>query len=260
MYSYQHRYHAANMADIQKHTVLYAILEALREKTTPFGVIDAFAGEGVYDLAAPEAQKTGEYQEVAEIARSFPYYDQLVAVATSYQGLSLRQPYAGSPAIIRAALRAQDQAIFIENHPQAYQTLEETFRSDHRITLQKRDAYKALSVLLPLRQPRGLILIDPSYEVKDEYVWVPRMVEEALKKYRHGVFMIWYPLLKEGRHTPMVNDLQALGCPNIWKWEWQLKDPRSTERLYGSGLVVLNLPYGASKVLNPLQEEFSTGA
>ena len=255
MYSYQHRYHAGSFADIQKHVVLLAILTALRQKDAPFCALDAFAGEGVYDLTCAEAQKTQEFRGGYgdNACQAFPYRDLLDQIAASHLAPDNQAPYPGSPALMAAMLRPQDRAIFIENHPQAIEELQKHFKEDPRILIQKKDAYKVLATLLPLRQARGIILIDPSYEVKDEYVWVVDALKTALEKYRQGIFMVWYPLTKEGRHETMTQSIEGLGCPNFWKWEWTPKDPETTAGLYGSGVVVLNLPYHAAEALNPFQ-------
>lgn len=252
MYSYQHRYHAGSFADIHKHLILFAILEALQKKDSPFCAVDAFAGEGVYDLTCPEALKTREFElgYHGPLALDIPDLQKLTRLAARYRDSGFHTPYPGSPAIMASMLRPQDQAIFIENHPQAFEVLSRHFTAP-QIKVQKKDAYAALDALFPLRQSRGLVLVDPSYEVKDEYAWVPEALKKALFKYRQGIYMVWYPLLKEGFHLQLVQDMKDLGCPNVWVSETHLFDPSEVRGMYGSGVLVLNMPFEAQSFVMP---------
>jgi len=250
MYSYQHRYHAGSFSDIHKHLILFQILAALQKKETPFCAVDAFAGEGIYDLTCPEALKTREFETGYQGARDIEGLQPLRDLASHYEVYGFAAPYPGSPAIIASMLRPQDQAIFIENHPQAFEVLSSYFR-DPQIKVQKKDAYDAMDALLPLRQSRGVILLDPSYEVKDEYTWVPQALKKALFKYRQGIYMVWYPLLKEGFHLQMVQDIKNLDCPNFWISEIEVFAPSEVRGIYGSGVLVLNMPYEVQGFVMP---------
>ena len=173
MYSYQHRYHAGNFADIHKHLVLTAILHSFLKKETPFAVLDAFAGEGVYDLQSQESQRNKEYLQgfaaLGAIPENLTLFQEINAIAGNYQGPGRSLVYPGSPAIINHYLRSQDRGIYIENHPQAYRELSRYFRDKENAHLHRRDGFEAIHGLIPFPEKRGLIFINPSYEVKQEY-------------------------------------------------------------------------------------------
>jgi 23S rRNA (adenine2030-N6)-methyltransferase len=245
MYSYQHRYHAGNFADLHKHLILLAILESFQKKDTPFCVLDAFAGEGLYDLNSKESQKNQEYLYGISLAKKATttshFVQDLLNIARSYQYEDQTFIYPGSPAIIHTKLRLQDRAVFIENHPQAYGMLKKHFNRYKQINIHKRDALEAINALLPFKEKRGLIFIDPSYEVKEEYKIIGEIIQKGYQKFSQGVYMLWYPLLMEARHAVLLQKIQHIGA-NIWNHEWKPKRFKS-EGMYGSGVIILNPPW-----------------
>jgi 23S rRNA (adenine2030-N6)-methyltransferase len=252
MYSYQHRYHAGNFADLHKHLVLIAILKALQQKNTAFCVLDAFAGEGIYDLNCQESQKNQEYLNGFEKIRKSlePNYliQELLTIAKKYQTTDQIFIYPGSPAIIHTNLRTQDQAIFIENHPQAYTQLKKHFSNQQQIHIHKRDGIEAINALIPFKTKRGLIFIDPSYEVKTEYNIICSLVKKAYLKFPQGIYMIWYPLLQENKHVSLLTDLQNTFNNNIWQHEL-VPIKNNTEGLYGSGIIIINPPWQFNTII-----------
>lgn len=254
MYSYLHRYHAGNFADIHKHIILLAVLAALQKKDTPFCVLDAYAGEGIYDLQNAESQKNQEYQSgFGKIQRALDapgFVQELLTIAHSYsQNHCERLIYPGSPAIINAKLRTQDQAIFIENHPAAYIQLKKHFGSKSQTHIHKRDAIESINALLPFKEKRGLIFIDPSYEIKEEYQTIIDTVQRAYSKFPQGIYMIWYPLLPAGRHTLLCTELKQK-FQDIWQHEWvPMPTKERTEGLYGSGIMIINSPWNLDQTL-----------
>lgn len=250
MYSYQHRYHAGSFADLHKHVILLALLETLQKKDSPFCVLDAFAGEGFYDLNSKESQKNQEFMQGFAQARKAsnapPLVQELLDIAKAYQIEDQTFMYPGSPAIIQAKLRAQDQGIFIENHPHAYKQLKRNFGRVPQMHIHRRDGLEAIQALVPFKEKRGLIFIDPSYEIKEEYKSLCDVIQQAYLKFAQGTYMLWYPLLRERRHVAMLAKLQrALPC-KIWRHEMQFRKPdqqQEYEGLYGSGAVVINPPW-----------------
>ncbi len=246
MYSYQHRYHAGNFADLHKHIILLAILQFLQQKETSFCILDAFAGEGIYDLHSKESQKNQEYLhgfgKIQQILNVPCLIQELLKIAKKYQIDDQTFIYPGSPAIINANLREQDQAIFIENHPQAYTQLKKHFGQQRQIHIHKRDAMEAINALIPFKEKRGLIFIDPNYEVKEEYNTICSVVKIASLKFSQGIYVIWYPLLQEDRHIELLAGLQNAFNNNIWKHEW-IPVNHNMEGLYGSGIVIINPPW-----------------
>ncbi len=217
MLSYVHRFHAGCFADVHKHLILIALLNHLSKKATNYSVLDLFAGEGLYDLRSIESRKTGEYKQGIE--RLFSLKKPSALVKTLFEIINALNPpsekniYPGSPSIIAHFLREQDRAICIERHPQAFASLKKHFGHLKKMHLHERDAFEALHALLPLPEKRGLIFIDPSYEVKKEYQDIANKVIESYARFTQGIYAIWYPLLAENHHHSLVQKIQASGYP-----------------------------------------------
>ena len=249
MLSYQHAYHAGSPADVHKHVTLSLLLAYLAKKDKPFAVIDLYAGEGEYNLTKFAAQKTEEYKQgIGQVwaAKNPPpaLQDYLGALRHLNPDGELER-YPGSPALARAALRENDRLILNELHSTAFPNLGRWARKDERIEMHKRDGLEALLGLTPPTPRRGLVLIDPSYEVKTEYAAVAEEAAAAVKKWREGIFVIWYPILKEARHSPLLEALKANVSAEMVIDELSLNTKRGDQvsRLLGTGLVVINPPW-----------------
>lgn len=268
--NYRHAYHAGNFADVHKHVVLFALIEALKAKATPFCVIDTHAGSGCYALDGREAGKTGE--AVDGIARLlFPdlhadqaqaghvppllrrWLDSILALPGNESGLKL---YPGSPLQIANALRAQDSAQLCELHPEEAARLQELFHRDARIHAHRRDGYEALKALTPPKEKRGLILIDPPYETQDgEYRLIEQALKSALLRWPTGVYAVWYPIKLRSQVQPFLRGLSRSGARRVLRAELLLHPDDSPLRLNGSGMVILNAPWKLDDTLrDPLRE------
>jgi 23S rRNA (adenine2030-N6)-methyltransferase len=239
--SYQHGYHAGGPADVHKHVALSILLERLRQKDKPFCVIDLYAGDGVYDLTSAAAEKTKEFE--SGIGRLWP--EMPPAAALYADALRVLNPdgalkhYPGSPAIARQALRADDRLILNELHPAAYRNLRRWSGEDARIAPHKRDGLEAMTALTPPAIRRGLVIIDPSYEIKTEYTAVPEKLQETLRKWAEGIYLVWYPVLAEGRHRALLSALSTLDA-EVFGCEWTLPNAQG---LLGTGIVAINPPF-----------------
>ncbi|WP_337995830.1 23S rRNA (adenine(2030)-N(6))-methyltransferase RlmJ [Oleispirillum naphthae] len=241
MLSYLHRYHAGNFADVHKHLLLTRVLLALGRKASPYCVIDTHAGEGIYDLASAESLAAGEAAEGVARFRALPGAPD---AAAAYAALAAdAAAYPGSPEIARRLMRQNDRLLAVELHPQAFAALKRAMRGDARVHLHRRDALEALVALVPPPEKRGVVVIDPAYEVKDEYRSVPAAVAKAFARWRAGVFLVWYPLLPEGRHEALVAALAGAGFPELLISEWHRRAPEGGRGLYGSGVAVVNPPW-----------------
>jgi 23S rRNA (adenine2030-N6)-methyltransferase len=212
-------------------------------------VIDTHAGAGLYDLHGPEAGRTGEWREgigkvmgaaLAPAVRELlaPYLD---AVA-SFNPAGLHT-YPGSPALVRAWLRAQDRLVACEREPQAARALAASLRADARVKAVAIDGYMALNAYVPPRERRGLVLLDPPYEQADEFDRLATGLAAAHRKWPTGVYMLWYPI-KDARATAtFTRRLAQLGIPRILRAELALDSGREALRLAGSGLVLVNPPW-----------------
>jgi 23S rRNA (adenine2030-N6)-methyltransferase len=235
MLSYQHAYHAGNRADLHKHDALARLLASLTVKPRGITYMETHAGRGLYDLAAPEALKTGEAAEgvlKADLPPG-PYAQALKEL----RGARGPMAYPGSPLIARMMLRPQDRMHLMELHPAEHAALRRAMKGSGA-AVHRRDGYEGVLALSPPEPRRGLVLIDPSYEVKSEYDGVAAFVTRLFARWPEATVLIWYPLLPEGRHTRLVDGLRPLGPAR------DERDFGSRTGMIGSGLMGLNLPYG----------------
>lgn len=255
MYSYEHKYHAGNFADVHKQIALIAILQHLIQKPTPFTVMDTHAGEGWYDLQSDAAKRLKEHVKGIDRFRQLAPKTPLAKMYLDYiQSLNPEDKtvlFPGSAAIIQHFLREQDSAILIEHHPSAILTLKQNMRRDPRIHIHDRDAIVGLPALLPFKDKRGLIFIDPSYEVKAEYEDIINVMVTAYRKFAHGIFVIWYPILPQGHHIMLKKALKKADLDNILIHEW-IPEGKQSQGLYGSGLVIINPPWQLDKQLSEI--------
>ena len=197
--NYRHAYHAGSHADVLKHAVLARIIERLKVKVKPFRVIDAHAGRGLYDLTGVEAGKTREW-ETGAAKLSAPFAPEVEALLKPYRGcLAAAAPfYPGSPDLAARLMRAQDRLVANELHPGDSAALAEHFRHDRRVSVTALDAETCIKANLPPPERRGLVLIDPPYELKDEADHAMRGLAEGYRRFGQGVFVLWFPLKADG--------------------------------------------------------------
>lgn len=248
MYSYQHKYHAGSWADVHKHLILICLLNILQQKDASLAVLDAFAGEGIYDLQSEESQKNQEYLSGFSKILYTPELSIITKELIAISKLNKNFTYPGSPFIIYTKLRHQDRAIFVENHPQAYLQLKKHFNKQPNINIHKRDAKEAILALIPFKEKRGLIFIDPSYEVKTEYKLISSVVTQAYKKFPQAIYMIWYPLLTPNRHIELTLPLKN-NFENIWQHEYINNNNNNTAGIYGSGVIIINPPWQFNNII-----------
>ena len=241
--NYRHAFHAGNHADSLKHALLLRLLDALKRKETPFAVLDTHAGRGLYDLSAEEAQRTGEAAQGALRLQGItegPLGPFVAALAA--QGFPARYP--GSPALIRAALRPQDRLVCCELHPEDHAALRAFFARDRQVAVHRRDAYEAIRALTPFPERRGLVLMDPPFEQEAEFARLAAAIAELQRRFRAGVIAAWYPV----KHRAPVRDfhdaLRAAEVRDAIAAELWLREPTDPRRLNGSGLLVVNPPFG----------------
>ncbi len=249
MLSYQHAYHAGSRADIHKHKILCQALEILTRKERPLAYFETHAGRGIYDLRAVEAEKTGEakegwlkFSQDNDFLAGLPqgYAD---AVRKLNAGEAQGPAYPGSPYIAAHLLRPQDHMHLMELHPQEYEALVQNFRNDARIHVHKRDGYEGVTALTPPRPPvprRGLVLIDPSYEVKTEYETAAAFVYGLSQRWPEAVILLWLPVLEAGRHNDTIALLERT-CPGMTVMREEWDNPGRGMR--GSIMLGLNMPF-----------------
>jgi len=238
--NYRHAFHAGNPADCMKHALLVWIVRALARKPAPVFMLDTHAGLGRYDLQSGAAERTCEWH--AGIARLLhepppPLADYVALV----ERLGL---YPGSPALVRAMLRADDRLACCELHPEDHAGLARLFHRDRQVAVHLRDGYEAISALLPPRQARGLVLIDPPYEAPGEFDRVLAGLQAGAARFATAVYAAWYPI-KHRSPVRAFHDavrgarLRDAVCAELW---W--REPTDPARLNGCGLLVRNPPWG----------------
>lgn len=257
MLSYQHLYHAGNLADVHKHALLAAMLAYLTSKDKPLSYIETHAGRGLYDLGADEAVKTGE--AAAGIARAeawfpgdHPYRLRLAEVRARYGAMA----YPGSPLIAALSLRDTDTLHLAELHPQEVAWLRANL-GPWNAHIHPRDGFQTALALTPPLPRRGVMLIDPSYEVKADYDAIPRHIAAIARKWNVGVIALWYPLLSGAPHGPMLKALTAQ-FPEALRSETRFPPVRDGHRMEGSGMFVVNPPYGLAEEARRIEAAFTS--
>lgn len=243
MLSYQHAYHAGNLADVHKHAALAWSLAYLTQKPKPISYIETHAGRGLYDLSGAEAQKTGEAAKgISHLLNSLPEADPYRQSINAIRAAHGPSAYPGSPLIARTLLRDTDKLHLAELHPQENAALRSNLRA-RNTNIYQQDGYELAVSLAPPEPRRGLMLIDPSWEVKSDYQTLPKTVQTVNKKWNVGVIMIWYPILTDKPHLPMIQALTA-NHPDSFCHEVRFPPAREGHRMIGSGLFTINPPWG----------------
>lgn len=248
MLSYRHSFHAGNHADVLKHIVLMLILENLKLKEKGFFYLDTHSGVGRYRLSSNESKKTGEYKE--GIGRLWDQTDLPEDVARyvkmikklNYGGKELRY-YAGSPLIAAELLRPQDRALLTELHPSDYPILRNNFSDDKNVTVKCDNGFQQVKATLPPKERRGLVLIDPPYELKDDYDLVVKAIEEGYKRFATGTYAIWYPVVLRQQTKRIFKGLEATGIRKILRIELAVRPDSDQRGMTASGMVVINPPW-----------------
>ena len=267
--NYRHAFHAGNFADVMKHALLVRIIAYLQRKETAFRVIDTHAGIGLYDLAASEAGRTGEWAGgIGRLDGAFsPKVEEVLApyrtVVADVRARHGESAYPGSPAILREILRRQDRGVFVELHPADYKVLNQAFNEVANLKVLHLDGWTALHSLIPPKEKRGLVLIDPPYEEPGELERLGGELLAALRKWPTGIYAGWYPVKDLGPVDALAARLDRESPRPGLRLELLVDDPRDPTRLNGSGLFVLNPPWSlkdeAELLLPALAERLSRG-
>lgn len=256
MFSYRHGFHAGNHADVLKHMVLVQLLEHMLKKDKPFWVVDTHAGGGLYDLASNYATKSGEAEDGITALwehrknKSIPQAvrDLLKQIGVVNDGDTLRW-YPGSPQIAAQMLREGDHLRMFELHPTEIKLLEGHFASVKRgVSIQCADGFSNLKGCLPPPPRRGLVHIDPPYELKEDYRRVVQTVADAVKKFPTGTYAIWYPEVARRESQQLPGQLKRLAA-ELPKVDWvhatlrvKAAEPGG-KGLFGSGMFIINPPW-----------------
>jgi len=263
--NYRHVFHAGNFADVFKHAILARILLHLNEKPQPYRVIDTHAGAGRYDLSGTLANKTGEWRDgigrltaedgaVADANNDDMLKPLLDAVAACNPSGTLRI-YPGSPAVALSVMRPQDRLTACELEPHAAAALARNLGGDRRAKVIETDGFAALKAYLPPVERRGLVLVDPPFEDRDEFSRLAAATAAAVRKWPTGIYAVWYPV-KDATAAAFVKgfhgfEVPKLPPPQILRAELHVASPQS-DGLAACGLVLINPPWRLQAELEQL--------
>jgi len=248
--NYRHAFHAGNFADVLKHILIVRILTHLREKVAPFRVIDTHGGEGLYDLAGEEANRTGEWRNgigrlagatlpapAADLVASY-----VAALRAFNQGPELRH-YPGSPLLVHHLLRPQDRLIACELEPRAATALSRHLHKQAQAKVLRIDGWTALTAYVPAKERRGLVIVDPAYEQADDFRRLADGVAAAHRKWPTGIYLMWYPI--KGRDGPdrLARMLRSARIEKCLRVEFAVAAAQPDGGLTACGMVVINPPW-----------------
>lgn len=247
MLSYRHAFHAGNHADVLKHLLLQRIMLHLGKKPTPFCCIDTHAGAGGYRLTTPYALKNKEFETgVAKLWRRndlpAPLADYLQLIKSFNREPKLNF-YPGSPLIMQRYLRPKDRLFLYELHGTEIQILNETIKADRHIQIFHDDGLSHCVKLLPPSERRGLIFIDPSYEIKQDYTDVIRAIKTMHQRFATGIYALWYPVIDRARIDHFERAFKSSGIKNIQLFELTLTEDTHNQGMTGSGMIIINPPW-----------------
>ena len=268
--NYRHAFHAGGFADVIKHIVLVRMLAYLQEKPAAFRVIDTHAGAGVYDLTSEEARRGGEWLTgIARIMqarfseKTEPLLKPYLDIIRAFNPQRDLEAYPGSPLIARALLRPQDRLTACEVEPKARKRLIEALRRDTQARVVDLDGWTALPAFVPPNERRGLVLIDPPFEQKDEFERLAEGFAEAFAKWPTGSYLLWYPV-KSRRATDglarHVAEVAGAGKPpgKCLRLEFSVAPQAASPGLVSAGLLIVNPPWtlmGELKAILPELEK-----
>lgn len=257
MLSYRHAFHAGNFADVHKHAVLCVLLAALQKKEKGLVCLDTHGGAGRYDLTSAEAQKNAEYRDgIARVwqrsdapAALAPYFAAIAALdADAATGAAAPRYYPGSPRLVRTLLRPQDRLIVTDLHPAEAAALRLEFADDERVAVHHLDGYQGLRAFLPPAGGRGLVLIDPAYELRDEGARAAAALIAAWQRWPQGVFALWYPLTHRALADQLARAAVKADMKKSLVAELALRRP-TAHCLTGSGMLIVNPPWQSESTL-----------
>jgi 23S rRNA (adenine2030-N6)-methyltransferase len=260
--NYRHAFHAGNFADVLKHTVLSLALHRMTEKPRPLRVIDTHAGIGSYRLDSPEALRTGEWRNgigrlLGPEAAPLPVliedllHPYLEAVRRADPAGRL-EVYPGSPSLALSLIRPDDRLVASELHPDDVAALRAALRLDSRAKVLEMDGWQALRALLPPKERRGLVLVDPPFEDAGELERLIDGLVDGLRRFATGTFLLWLPVKSHRQTESLAMALRRMKLAKLLWIEMRTESIDLAQGLKGSALAVVNPPFGLEDRLTAL--------
>jgi 23S rRNA (adenine2030-N6)-methyltransferase len=268
--NYRHAFHAGGFADVIKHIVLVRMLTYLQEKPAAFRVIDTHAGAGLYDLTSDEARRGGEWLTgIARLMQArfsetvLPLVKPYLDIVRAFNPQRDLEAYPGSPLIARALLRPQDRLTACEVEPQARKHLIDALRRDTQARVVDLDGWMALPAFVPPNERRGLVLIDPPYERKDEFERMAEGFAQAFAKWPTGSYLVWYPVKSRRATDHLTRQVAAAAGAGAQpgkclRLEFSVAPQAAEAGLISAGLLIVNPPWkllGELKAILPELEK-----
>lgn len=255
MLSYQHHYHVGNHADVLKHWVLFECVKHFLKKDKPFEYIDTHAGAGLYSLLDEKTLKLKEFEDgINRLMTNTP--EALAEFVAFIRNFIEQQQYPGSPAIVDRMLRRGDKSWLFELHPQTFAEITQHCARRRKTFVRQESGFQGLNGLLPVASKRALVLIDPSYELKEDYQNVCTAIERAYRKMPQATLLLWYPVVKRSNVSVIEDQLLASPVRNIVQLELNINPDSDETGMTGSGMILVNPPWTlalqAEKVLPTL--------
>jgi 23S rRNA (adenine2030-N6)-methyltransferase len=258
--NYRHAFHAGGVADVFKHAALALLIDRLRAKDKAFFMLDTHAGIGLYDLAGDEATRTGEaitgILQLAAAPAIGPHLARYLEIVRSFNpGSSDIRYYPGSPSVVHAAKRHEDRLVLCELHPEDAATLKHVVRHAANVAAHRRDGYEGLKAFLPPPERRGLVLIDPPFEDRNELKYLVDALEMAWKRWPTGQYVVWYPIKDRRLIERFFAELGNTGIRKALVAEFLPESADQADKLNGSGLLLINPPWQIEDALSDLMSE-----
>jgi 23S rRNA (adenine2030-N6)-methyltransferase len=262
--NYRHAFHAGGFADVIKHIVLVRILIYLQEKPAAFRVIDSHAGAGLYDLTSAEALRGGEWQTgIARLmqarfsAATLPLVTPYLDIVRAFNPPGDLRTYPGSPLIARALLRPQDRLTACEVESGARKRLIDALRRDAQARVVDLDGWTALPAFVPPNERRGLVLVDPPFEAKDEFERLADGFSEAFAKWPTGLYLLWYPVKSRRATDELARHVAASAAATrpagkCLRLEFSVAPQRAGSGLISTGLLIVNPPWTLASELKTI--------
>jgi 23S rRNA (adenine2030-N6)-methyltransferase len=265
--NYRHIYHAGNFADVFKHIVLMLCIDYLKQKEKPFFLLDTHAGVGRYNLESEQAEKTREASD--GIARLWAERSNLPETLIRYVTLIKRynrsgdlRIYPGSPLIMKDMMRAGDRMIANELHPEDVHALRQALGGNDGVKVERMDGYRAWKAFVPPVERRGLVLVDPPFEARDEFELMMEGLRQAYKRWATGIYALWYPIKDIKAVRAFHEEVRASGIPDCRALDFYLRREMDETILNGCGLLIVNAPWTLVEQMDelmPLLIDWLTG-